>query len=394
MMQSIFEIDQEYVLHNYGREKIEFISGKNATLFTESEEYIDFGGGIAVVSVGHGNTRLAEVICDQARKLIHTSNLYYIEPQALLAKKLIELSGIDGRCFFCNSGAEANEAALKIARRYGEVDGAQKRYKVITLEHSFHGRTITTLKATGQEKMHNYFGPYPDGFVHAKSVKDVVDHIDSNTVAVMVELVQGEGGVEPFCKDEIKELASELKKQDILLIIDEVQTGVYRTGELLASQLYDIEPDVVTLAKGLAGGVPVGAVITRLKDIFSPGDHGSTFGGNFLSTRAALEVLDILEELKNSGELDAKIIRFEESLKSVAKDFNNLFDKEVGIGLMRGLRAKSDAIQKEVIKQALASRVIVLKAGKNTVRFLPPLTITKEEMDEGFSRLRTALESI
>ena len=178
------------------------------------------------------------------------------------------------------------------------------------------------------------------------------------------------------------------------MIIDEVQTGVYRTGELLASQLYDIEPDVVTLAKGLAGGVPVGAVITRLKDIFSPGDHGSTFGGNFLSTRAALEVLDILEELKNSGELDATIIRFEESLKSVAQDFNNLFDKEVGIGLMRGLRAKSDAIQKETIKQALASRVIVLKAGKNTVRFLPPLTITKEEMDEGFSRLRMALESI
>lgn len=393
-MQDIFEIDQEFVLHNYEREKIAFISGKNATLFTESEDYIDFGGGIAVVSVGHGNTRIANAICDQAKKLIHTSNLYYIEPQALLAKRLIELSGIDGRCFFCNSGAEANEAALKIARRYGEVDGAQKRYKVITLEHSFHGRTITTLKATGQERMHSYFGPYPDGFVHAKNVKDVIHHIDNKTIAVMIELVQGEGGVEPFCKEEIRELASELKRRDILLIVDEVQTGIYRTGELLASQLYEIEPDVVTLAKGLAGGVPIGAVITKLKDIFSPGDHGSTFGGNFLSTRVALEVLEILEELKNSGELDAKIIKFEELLKGIAKDFNNLFDKEVGIGLMRGVRAKSDRIQKEVIKQALAKRVVVLKAGKNTIRFVPPLTITKEEMNEGFSRLRAALVNI
>jgi acetylornithine aminotransferase len=210
----------------------------------------------------------------------------------------------------------------------------------------------------------------------------------------MLELVQGEGGVEPFAKEEIQKLASELKKRDVLLMVDEVQTGVFRTGEMLCSNLYEITPDVVTLAKGLAGGVPIGAVITTLKDVLSPGEHGSTFGGNFLSTRAALEVLDILEELKESGGLDGCVIKFEESLKSILKDFPHLFEKEVGVGLMRGLRAKSSDIQKSVIKEALKNRVIVLKAGRNTVRFLPPLSISKEEMSEGFRRLRVALEAI
>ncbi|MFW5990533.1 MAG: aminotransferase class III-fold pyridoxal phosphate-dependent enzyme, partial [Campylobacterales bacterium] len=175
---------------------------------------------------------------------------------------------------------------------------------------------------------------------------------------------------------------------------DEVQTGVFRSGEMLCSNLYEITPDVVTLAKGLAGGVPIGAIVTTLKDVLSPGDHGSTFGGNFLSTRASLETLDILEELKESGELDACIIKFEESLRDIVKEFPNLFEKEVGVGLMRGLRAKSSDIQKEVIKEALKNRVIVLKAGRNTVRFLPPLTITKDEMSEGFRRFRAGLEKI
>ncbi|MFP4332115.1 MAG: aspartate aminotransferase family protein [Campylobacterales bacterium] len=391
----VFELDSKYVLPTYARERLAFVKGVNSTLYTESgEDYIDFGSGIAVVSVGHGNARVASVIAKQAGELIHTSNLYHIEPQAMLAKRLAECCEIDGRVFFCNSGAEANEAALKIARKYGEVDGKPKRYKVITLEHSFHGRTISTLKATGQESMHNYFGPYPDGFVYAKSLEEVYSSMDEHTVAVMIELVQGEGGVEPFLKEEIQKLAQELKKRDILLIVDEVQTGVFRSGEMLCSNLYEITPDVVTLAKGLAGGVPIGAIVTTLKDVLSPGDHGSTFGGNFLSTRASLETLDILEELKESGELDACIIKFEESLRDIVKEFPNLFEKEVGVGLMRGLRAKSSDIQKEVIKEALKNRVIVLKAGRNTVRFLPPLTITKDEMSEGFRRFRAGLEKI
>ncbi len=386
-------IDLEYVLHTYGRNYVNFKYGKNARLYDETgKEYIDFTSGIGVVSVGHGNERLAQAICDQAKKIIHISNLYLIEPQATLAKRLVELSGYDMRLFFANSGAEANEGAIKIARKYGEVDGEVKRYKIITLKHSFHGRTITALKATGQEAMHNYFGPFPDGFVYAENIVQIPELIDEKTVAVMIELIQGEGGVEPQDKEAVQELARHLKQKDVLLIVDEVQTGIYRTGEFLASNLYEIEPDIITLAKGLGGGVPIGAIMTRLKDIFAPGDHGSTFGGNYLSTRAALEVVEILEEQKSSGILDERFIYFEERLKEVAK--NELFEKAVGFGLMRGLRAKSAEIQSAIIQKAFEEGVLVLKAGRNTVRFLPPLTISKEEIDEGFDRFAKALERV
>ena len=392
---NIEAIDKEYVLHTYARNYVNFTHGHNATLYDDTgQDYIDLTSGIGVVSVGHSNPRLSKAICDQAKKIIHISNLFAIEPQALLAKRLVELSGYDMRLFFANSGAEANEGAIKIARKYGEVDGQIKRYKIVTLKHSFHGRTITALKATGQEAMHTYFGPFPDGFVYAEDIEQVPQLLDDHTVAVMIELIQGEGGVEPQDKEAVQQLAKTLKERDILLIVDEVQTGIYRTGELLASNLYEIEPDIVTLAKGLGGGVPIGAVMTRLKDIFAPGDHGSTFGGNYLSTRAALEVLDILEEEKERGSLDHRMIYFEERLKAIADKFSNLFEKEVGLGLMRGLRAKEADIQSQIIQKAFEERVLVLKAGRNTVRFLPPLTITKEEIDEGLGRFERALECL
>ena len=388
-------IDQEFVLHTYARNYVNFVRGENAKLYdSEGREYIDFTSGIGVVSVGYGNPKLAEAICDQAKRIIHISNLYLIEPQALLAKRLVELSGFDMRLFFANSGAEANEGAIKIARKYGEVDGQIKRYKIITLKHSFHGRTITALKATGQEAMHTYFGPFPDGFVYAENIEQIPSLIDDHTVAVMIELIQGEGGVEPQEKEAVQRLSKLLREKDVLLIVDEVQTGIYRTGELLASNLYEIEPDIITLAKGLGGGVPIGAVMTRLKDIFKPGDHGSTFGGNYLSTRAALEVVDILEEYKASGKLDEKMIYFEEKLKEIAAKFSDLFEKEVGLGFMRGLRAKTDKIQNKIIQKSFEQGVLVLKAGRNTVRFLPPITITKEEIDEGMSRFEKALQEV
>ena len=241
---------------------------------------------------------MVEAISNQAKNIIHISNLQVIEPQAKLAQKLVELSGYDMAVFFANSGAEANEGAIKIARKYGETKFDNKRYKVITLEHSFHGRTITTVKATGQESFHTpHFSPYPDGFSYEKSIEDVYKAIDDETVAVLIELVQGEGGVQPFDKAEIQKLAAHLKEKDILLIVDEVQTGVYRTGEFLASNLYEIEPDIITLAKGLGGGVPIGAVMTKHKDVLSAGDHGSTFGGNYFSTAAGLAVLEILKPM-------------------------------------------------------------------------------------------------
>lgn len=389
------QIDLEYVLHTYNRNYINFKKGKNATLFDEnSKDYIDFTSGIGVVSVGHGNKKLADAICNQVKDIIHISNLYLIEPQAVLAKRLVELSGFDMRLFFANSGAEANEGAIKIARKYGEVDGEVKRYKIITLRHSFHGRTITALKATGQEAMHTYFGPYPDGFVYAKDIESIEELIDDKTVGVMIELIQGEGGVEPQEKKSVQQLSKILKERDILLIVDEVQTGIYRTGEVLASNLYEIEPDIITLAKGLGGGVPIGAVMTRLKDIFKPGDHGSTFGGNYLSSTAAITVLDILEDYKNSGLLDQRMIYFEEKLKDIAKSYFNIFNKSVGLGFMRGLRAKSSNILDQVIKNSFDERVLVLKAGRDTVRFLPPLTITKDEIDEGLKRFIKALDRV
>ncbi|SFP90373.1 aspartate aminotransferase family protein [Hydrogenimonas thermophila] len=389
------EMDQNYVLQTYARNYVNFVKGENSILYDEDgKDYVDFGSGIAVCSVGHGNPRLAKAICDQVSNITHISNLYLIEPQARLAKRLAELSGIDAVTFFANSGAEANEGAIKMARKYGEVEGEVKRYKIITLEHSFHGRTITALKATGQESMHNYFGPFPDGFVYAKNIADIYNHIDDHTVAVMIELVQGEGGVQPMQKQEVQALASELKKRDILLIVDEVQTGIYRTGELLASNLYEITPDIITLAKGLGGGVPIGAIMTTHKEILKTGEHGSTFGGNYLSTRAALEVLSILEEHKNSGELDHIMIMFEERLKEIADKYSNLFEKEVGVGFMRGLRVKEGRDAGEIINAAFDNRVIVLKAGRNTVRFLPVLTMTKEEMLLGFERFESALSSL
>jgi len=318
-----------------------------------------------------------------------------IEPQAKLAQKIVELSGYDMGVFFANSGAEANEGAIKIARKYGETKFDNKRYKVITLEHSFHGRTITTVKATGQESFHTpHFSPYPDGFSYEENIEAVYKAIDDETVAVLIELVQGEGGVQPFDKSEIQALAKHLKKEGILLIVDEVQTGVYRTGEFLASNLYEIEPDIITLAKGLGGGVPIGAVMTRHKDILSAGDHGSTFGGNYLSTAAGLAVLDVLKPMYDDGLLDETLLYFSEKLKEIALKYKNLFEKEVGLGLMRGLRAKSAEIQGNVIQNSMHEGLVVLKAGRNTVRFLPSITITKAEIDEGFVRFEKVLNNL
>lgn len=385
------QMDLDYVLHTYGRNYTHFVRGNGAKLFDDSgRDYIDFGAGIAVCSVGHGNERLANAICKQARELIHTSNLYLIEPQAKLARELVLQSGYDMRVFFANSGAEANEGAIKIARKFGEV----KRYQIITLDSSFHGRTISTLKATAQSKMHHYFGPFPDGFVYAKDIQDIPNKISDVTCAVLLELVQGEGGITPFDRSEIQALAKLLKEKNILLMIDEVQTGIYRSGELFASQCYEITPDVITTAKGLAGGVPIGAVMTRLKDIFAPGDHGSTFGGNFLSTRAALEVLEILKEEKQSGRLDATILYFSQKLQALQKSYPEIFIEEIGLGLMRGLRVRDLDTLTHFLQKAYENGVLVLKSGKNTARFLPSLTITKEEIDEGFNRIETALKTM
>ena len=379
----------------YARAEIEFVSGDNATLVdANGRDYIDFTSGIGVVSIGHGDNVLARTLADQAKKIIHISNLYYIEPQERAAKKIVEASGYDMNCFFGNSGAEANEGAIRIARKYGEVDGEAKRYKIITLKNSFHGRTITTVKATGQEAMHNYFGPFPDGFVYAENIDEISGLVDDHTVAVMIELIQGEGGVEPMDKAKVQALAAYLKERDVLLIVDEVQTGVYRTGEFTASQVYEIAPDIITLAKGLGGGMPIGVVMSAKKEVLGAGDHGSTFGGNYLSSTAAMTVVDFLNYYKESGALDEMIIAFSERLEEMQKAHSDLFSEAVGFGLMRGLRMKDGDVLAKLINLARENGVMVLRAGRNTLRFLPPLTITKDEMNEGFKRLEKAITAL
>ena len=389
------ELDKKYVLPTYARADVEFVSGKNARLTdSNGKNYIDFTSGIGVVSVGHANQRVNSAITSQISNITHISNLYNIAPQAKAAQKIVEASGYDMQCFFGNSGAEANEGAIKIARKYGEINGEIKKYKIITLQHSFHGRTITTVKATGQESMHNYFGPFPDGFVYADNIEHIESLLDDHTCAVMIELVQGEGGVQPQDKEAVQNLEKLLKTKGILLIVDEVQTGGYRTGEFLACGVYGITPDIITLAKGIGGGVPIGVVMTSLKGVLSAGDHGSTFGGNYLSTAATCEVLDILKEYKDSGELEATTEYFNQELEKLFSSHRNLFTQKVGIGMMCGLRVKNGEILSQIITNAKENGVMVLKAGKNTLRFLPPLTITKEEIDEGFKSLESALSSI
>jgi acetylornithine aminotransferase len=390
------ELDKHYILQTYNRDYTNFVKGEGSTLFDEmGNDYIDFASGIAVNSVGHNNPTLVAALQDQVAKIIHISNLQVIEPQAKLAERIATLASYDGAIFFANSGAEANEGAIKIARKYGETQFEKKRYKVITLAHSFHGRTITTVKATGQESFHTpNFSPYPAGFSYVDGLDAVYEHIDDETVAVMIELVQGEGGVQPFEKSEIQKLAKYLQEQGVLLIVDEVQTGIYRTGEMLASNVYEIEPDIITMAKGLGGGVPIGAVMTKHKEILSSGDHGSTFGGNYLSTRAGLAVLEVLSGMYNSGELTERLAYFTVKLKAIADSYPQLFDQEVGLGLMRGLRAKDNETMKAILRKAMEHRLIVLPAGRNTVRFLPSLTISISEIDEGFRRFEAALSTL
>ena len=390
------QLDKQYGLQTYNRNYTNFVKGEGSTLFAENgDEYIDFASGIAVNSVGHNNPVLVSALQEQVAKIIHISNLQIIEPQAKLAEQICTLSNYDGAIFFANSGAEANEGAIKIARKYGETKFDKKRYKVITLEHSFHGRTITTVKATGQESFHTpNFSPYPDGFSYVSDLDAVYESIDDETVAVMIELVQGEGGVQPFEKLEIQKLAKYLKEKDVLLIVDEVQTGIYRTGKMLASNMYEIEPDIITMAKGLGGGVPIGAVMTKHKEVLVAGDHGSTFGGNYLSSRAGLAVLEVLSKMDESGKLTETLAYFTVKLKEMATNYPNLFTQEVGLGLMRGLRAKDNDTMKAVLGKCMENKLIVLPAGKNTVRFLPALTITSDEIDEGFKRFEEAISSI
>ncbi|TWO15348.1 aminotransferase class III-fold pyridoxal phosphate-dependent enzyme [Campylobacter lanienae] len=381
------------LMNNYSRADVGFIKGKGAVLWDKNgKDYIDFASGIGVCALGHSHKGVAKIVAKQAKTLLHTSNLYNIAPQAKLANKISNLLGGGYELFFANSGAEANECAIKLARKFGFSKG--RKSEIISLKNSFHGRTIATLAMTGQDKFHpDEFGAYPDGFKFYDSIDDIIANLNENTTAVIIELVQGEGGINPLDKDKVQNLAKILNQKDILLITDEVQCGVYRTGEFVTSKLYDITPDIITFAKGLGNGVPISACATR-KSIFSPGDHGSTFGGGFLVTAVSEYVLDRLNELKNSGKLEKIIAKFEKKIDKLIEENSDIFLKRVGLGLMQGVVLKDPNLLSQIVSKALENGVLVLRSGDRTLRFLPPLNVSKKEMKEGFMRLKKAISEI
>ena len=383
-------LDQQYVMQTYGRFDVDIASGKGATLWNAAgEKYIDFTSGIGVCSVGYGNEKWIGAITEQASKLGHISNLFYSEPYIKLAQQLCKRTGMSN-VFFANGGGEANEGMIKLARKYSFDKYGKGRGTVITLRNSFHGRTITTLAATGQDVFHNYFFPFTEGFRYAMPDMDAVEAVAGHDVcAVMVELVQGEGGVMPLDKEFVHALADLCAKRDWLLLVDEVQTGVGRTGSLFAFQEYGILPDVASFAKGIAGGLPMSGIMAneKCRNVLTPGTHATTFGGNPVSAAAALAVLDILDEdaLAAVKEKGAYLKNGIEALGL------SCLGKVGGMGLMLGIEVNAPYTNKELTAKLVENGLLVLTAGAK-IRLLPPLVITKEEMDEGLAIMKKTLE--
>lgn len=384
--QQIKELDSEYLAKTYARYPVALVGGKNATLLdSEGKEYIDFGAGIAVNIFGANDEEWKAAVIEQLGKIQHVSNYYYAEPQVRLAQMLCERTGAK-RVFFSNSGGEANECALKAARKYSFMKYGAGRSRIVSLKNSFHGRTLFTLTATGQDEFHRYFGPFvPDVSYAAPEIGDVIRVAGNDTCAVIIECVQGESGVTALSPSFVSALSRWCTENDVLLICDEVQCGNGRCGTLYAYEQYSIKPDIVTTAKGLAGGLPIGACLffERAQDAFSAGDHGSTFGGNPVSCAAAVNVIGritpefLLEVQGKAAYLRAKLKNFE-GVKEVT-----------GLGMMIGLEIEKDS--KQVAKACLEKGLLVLTAHRR-LRLVPPLTITKTEMDEGLSILREVLK--
>lgn len=379
------EKDSKFIANTYNRFSAEIYAGDGATLRSEDgREYIDFGSGIAVNSFGVNDRVWKDAVIAQINKVQHASNLYYTRPQAELAELLCKKTGAK-KVFFSNSGAEANECAIKAARKYSFDKYGEGRFRIVTLKNSFHGRTMATLSATGQDAMHKYFMPFLDGFSYAEpTYEGVKKECGSGTCAVMLELIQGESGVNALDRQEVEKIARFCKEKDILLIIDEVQTGNGRTGYLYAYQYYGISPDIVSTAKGLAGGLPLGATMffEKCEHTLSAGDHGSTFGGNPVACAGAVSILSRIDE-----DLLLEVQGKSAYLRTHLGRIRNVVGVS-GIGLMIGLEITKNA--REVAEKCLGRGLIVLTA-KNKIRLLPPLTISKGEMDAGLKILNEVL---
>ena len=392
-MSEYIELGQKYIMNSYGKFQVTISHGEGVYVYdTSNKKYLDMCAGIAVNALGYGYPALSEALKEQIDKLLHISNLYYIPEQIEAAKMLIDNSIFD-KAFFCNSGAEANEAALKLAKKYGKGKNENKT-KVITMKHSFHGRTHGALSATGQTKYQKNFMPMLEGFSYAEynNIDSLKALIDENTCAVLLEVIQGEGGIIPGDKAYLKEVEALCKEFDALMMIDEVQTGMGRTGTLFAFENFDIKPDVITLAKALGGGVPIGAMLCNAKaDVFVPADHASTFGGNPLATTAAKTVINelinnnLLTHIKEVGAY------LEGELAKIKEAFDVVTDVR-GLGLMQGIELK--VAPKDVVNKCIEKGMLVVGAGENVVRFVPPLIITKEQIADGMDILRAALSEL
>ncbi len=382
--EEIKQLDKQYYMNTFGeRIPVSFASGEGIKLYSDDGDiYTDFLAGIAVSAAGHNHKTLVNAIKSQAEKVLHVSNYYYIEQQAKLAENICKNSVAD-KVFLANSGAEANEGAIKLAKIYQYKKGNPEKYEIITLINSFHGRTLATVAATGQEKFQTPFKPLTPGFVYVpiNDMEAFKKAVNEKTCAVMLEMIQGESGVNPLDKEYVKEVYALCKEKDILFISDEVQTGMGRTGKMFAYEHYGIEPDIFTSAKALGGGVPIGAVCAKDKiaKSFAPGDHGSTFGGNPLACAAANAIFEIFEKedlVKNSEKVGAY---FKEKLKILAKKCDKI--KEVrGMGLMIGVELCG--VEAPHIKHQLFDNKYLVGATATTIRLLPPLIITEKDVDE------------
>lgn len=378
--------DQSYILHTYGRVDAALVKGKNARAWdVEGKEYIDFTAGIGVNVLGYSDPEWTSAVSQQAGEIQHMCNYYYCPQNTALAEELSKASGM-AKAFFCNSGAEANECAVKVARKYGEKRGA---YKIITLENSFHGRTLTTLAATGQEGFHKDFLPLTEGFLYAQAgdLSSVEKLMDDSVCAVLIEMVQGEGGVIPMEESFVQGLSKLCQEKDVLLMVDEVQTGIGRTGTFYAYQGYGVQPDVVTSAKALAGGLPIGACLVseKLGDILQPGMQGSTFGGNPLACAGARVVLRRVNDPAFLESVKEKGAYLKERLEAMPQ-----VEYVRGRGMMLGVKLKEKDAH-DVLVECAKQGLLILTA-KELVRFLPPLTITQEDMDQGLAIFQQVLE--
>lgn len=377
------EKTNKYILNTYKRYPVIFERGEGAFLYTEKgEKFLDLGSGIAVTLLGHCHPKLVEAVKSQAEKLWHTSNLYYSIPAADLAEKLVNATGAK-RVFFCNSGAEANEGALKLARKYGKQSGKTGKTKIISMHHSFHGRTMATITVTAQEKYQKPFYPLLPDVYYAQynDLESVKNLMDDDVCAVILEPIQGEGGVHPATHDFLKGVRALCDKHDALLIYDEVQCGMGRTGYLFCHMQYpDCKPDIFTSAKGLAGGLPMGAffVNEKTENVLQPGDHASTFGGNPIAAAAANAVQDIIKEENILDAVKENGCYFIENLKKLQQKHNAIKDVR-GKGFLIGLEINYSAA--ELVQELLEHHIVTVPAGSSVVRLLPPLIIKKEEID-------------